>query len=88
MDENFGLKERPYLADSSFYNASEKTLWQRFEREVERLNQESRKSTIYKLLYMGRHGQGTHNVGEDFYGFREWEVGVSSILVHVQEHVR
>lgn len=80
MDVKFGLKERKYLADSTSHNASEKTQWQRFEREIERLNQESPESTIYKLLYIGRHGQGVHNVAEDFYGTQEWDVSASLLL--------
>ena len=42
--------------------------------EIDRLNSESDQSTVYKLLYIGRHGQGVHNVAENYYGTAEWDV--------------
>jgi hypothetical protein len=31
----------------------------------------------YKVLYMGRHGEGYHNVAEAFYGTPAWDVRLS-----------
>ena len=54
---NFGLKSRLYASDP---DDSELSLsqWQRFSVEMNRLNRESDSKTRYKLLYLGRHGQG------------------------------
>jgi hypothetical protein len=38
------------------------------------LNNCSRTNIRYKLLYVGRHGEGYHNVAEDFYGTPAWDV--------------
>ena len=34
----------------------------------------------YKLLYMGRHGEGYHNVAEAFYGTPAWDVSETEPL--------
>lgn len=31
------------------------------------------KGVTYKVLYMGRHGEGDHNVAESFYGTKAWD---------------
>lgn len=49
------------------------TQWQRFEAEVFRLNSLDKPKTQYKVLYMGRHGEGYHNVAESFYGTKAWD---------------
>ena len=55
---NFGLKNRAYVSDPNFDPELKLTQWQRFEAEIDRLNHQSDSTTRYKLLYLGRHGQG------------------------------
>ncbi|KAL8852265.1 MAG: hypothetical protein Q9221_002867 [Calogaya cf. arnoldii] len=74
MSKDFGLLKKDYKADASLDPGGEKTQWQRFEREVTRLNDEAAEGTVYKVLYMARHGQGVHNVAERKYGTAEWDV--------------
>ncbi|KAL8775075.1 MAG: hypothetical protein Q9209_000554 [Squamulea sp. 1 TL-2023] len=73
ISTNFGLLERKYEADGPQGSGSKETQWQRFEYEVKRLNDEAAAGTCYKVLYMGRHGQGVHNVAESRYGRAEWD---------------
>ncbi|KAH6674129.1 histidine phosphatase superfamily [Halenospora varia] len=70
---NFGLIDRSYDSDPHADPDGTKTQWERFEHEVARLNRESGSKTQYKVLYMGRHGEGYHNVAEAFYGSRDWD---------------
>ena len=67
------MLEREYAADV-LNPGDEKTQWQRFEREVNHLNDEAVDGAVYKVLYIGRHGQGVHNVAEKKYGTAEWDV--------------
>ncbi|MCJ1402910.1 hypothetical protein MMC11_006131 [Xylographa trunciseda] len=64
---NFGLK--------AFPNAPEevKPRWQMFEERVRSLNDYSDPSVQYKVLFLGRHGQGVHNVAEAQYGTQAWD---------------
>ncbi|KAI1005377.1 putative phosphoglycerate mutase [Podosphaera aphanis] len=73
MSTNFGLINRSYDSDSFFDPALTRTQWERFGAEVARLNNEGNPATRYKVLYMGRHGQGYHNVAEDYYGTKAWD---------------
>ncbi|SLM41213.1 Histidine phosphatase superfamily, clade-1 [Lasallia pustulata] len=68
---NFGLIDRSYTSDGHDADLN-LTQWQRFEHEVDRLNREAERNVHYKLLYMGRHGDGLHNVAEAFYGTPAW----------------
>ncbi|KAL9009502.1 MAG: hypothetical protein Q9173_005472 [Seirophora scorigena] len=68
---NFGLIDRPYKSD--VLAEETRTQWQRFEHEVQRLNDTAGEGVVYKVLYMGRHGQGVHNVAEARYGREEWD---------------
>ncbi|KAK0116756.1 hypothetical protein ONS96_012607 [Cadophora gregata f. sp. sojae] len=70
---NFGLKDRTYPADADLSTNSKLTQWQRFAREVSRLNRDSSSKITYKLLYLGRHGEGYHNLAEAFYGTEAWD---------------
>ncbi|KAI4187546.1 MAG: hypothetical protein L6R41_002734 [Letrouitia leprolyta] len=72
ISNDFGLINRDYIPDLPQRRASE-TQWQRFEREVRRLNAEAGEGVCYKVLYLGRHGQGVHNVAEQRYGREEWD---------------
>ncbi|KAI4194998.1 MAG: hypothetical protein LQ346_003542 [Caloplaca aetnensis] len=79
---NFGLINRTYVSDALNAQKDVETQWQRFEREVERLNAEADERVVYKVLYLGRHGQGVHNVAEQRYGRTEWDV--SRLLFDIQ----
>ncbi|KAL2073622.1 hypothetical protein VTL71DRAFT_10948 [Oculimacula yallundae] len=70
---NFGLKDRTYPADADLSANSKLTQWQRFAREITRLNRDSDSKVSYKLLYLGRHGEGYHNLAESFYGTEAWD---------------
>ena len=59
---NFGLINQKYPTDATFDPYQTKTQWQRFANVVSQLNQRSGPKVQYKLLFMGRHGEGYHNV--------------------------
>jgi len=71
---NFGLVGRDYDSDADFDPDRRYTQWQRFEAYVNDLNKNSNTDTSYKVLYLGRHGEGYHNVAEAFYGTELWDV--------------
>lgn len=71
---NLGLIDRQYNADVEYSTDHQKTQWERFDDEVRRLNKESSKDVQYRLLYLGRHGEGWHNVAEAYYGSKAWDV--------------
>ncbi|KAF4984709.1 hypothetical protein FZEAL_150 [Fusarium zealandicum] len=73
VDWNFGLLNRTYPTDPSNPRMGYKTQWQRFEQYVKHLNRNAnRDRTRYKVLVMGRHGEGWHNAAESFYGTPAW----------------
>lgn len=78
MATNFGLLERDYEADARTPNCKvDLNQWERFDKEVRTtLNREqtSEDRPRYKVLFLGRHGQGVHNVAERRYGTAEWDV--------------
>ncbi|KAH7411418.1 histidine phosphatase superfamily [Cadophora sp. MPI-SDFR-AT-0126] len=67
---NFGLINRTYPTDDE--NRPGWTQWQKFEHYVWRLNRGSGRNVQYKVLYLGRHGEGYHNVAESYYGTPLW----------------
>ncbi|KAI4254037.1 MAG: hypothetical protein LQ352_003342 [Teloschistes flavicans] len=69
---NFGLINRTYATDATYDPAGTKTQWQRFANQVFRLNRDSGRNVQYKLLYLGRHGEGYHNAAESYYGTPAW----------------
>lgn len=69
---NFGLIPRTYSTDPTFDPRGRKAQWQRFGHYVSHLNALAPPSTQYKLLYLGRHGEGYHNTAEAFYGTPLW----------------
>ncbi|KAI4276982.1 MAG: hypothetical protein L6R38_005535 [Xanthoria sp. 2 TBL-2021] len=74
FDFDFGLLKKDYEADASLDPGEAKIgQWQRFEPEVTRLQDAATEGTVYKVLYLGRHGQGVHNVAEKKYGTAEWD---------------
>ncbi|KAK2741741.1 hypothetical protein FQN55_008241 [Onygenales sp. PD_40] len=68
----FGLINQTYDTDCDFDPDNKKTQWQRFDHKLQSLNRHA-PHTKYKLLYMGRHGEGYHNVAEQFYGTELWD---------------
>jgi broad specificity phosphatase PhoE len=69
---NFGLINRTYDTDGEYDPQHEKTQWQRFDHQVFCFNRESGCHVQYKVLFMGRHGEGYHNAAETFYGTPAW----------------
>ncbi|KAI7552515.1 phosphoglycerate mutase-like protein [Hortaea werneckii] len=66
---NFGLMNRTY-ADLEL--AGNLTQWQKFEAQVQLLNNQAPLNTVFKVLFMGRHGEGFHNAAQDYYGTPAW----------------
>ena len=73
----FGLINRTYPADNSA--SKNLTQWQRFEHQVYQLNRQAPRGTEYKLLYMGRHGDGYHNDAQAYYGTPAWNCYYSEL---------
>jgi broad specificity phosphatase PhoE len=46
--------------------------WQRFAALISSLNHKAPKNVDYKLIFMGRHGEGYHNAAESYYGTPAW----------------
>ncbi|KAG1801943.1 histidine phosphatase superfamily [Suillus subaureus] len=46
--------------------------WKTFRQKIGQLNTSSPASTQYKVFFVGRHGEGFHNVAEAKYGTEEW----------------
>lgn len=68
---NFGLIDRTYPSDPSTHG-SRLTQWQLFKRQVSKLNHHAPRGVEYKVLYLGRHGNGYHNAAETYYGTPAW----------------
>ncbi|OOQ86498.1 phosphoglycerate mutase family protein [Penicillium brasilianum] len=68
--QNFGLIAKEY--DSEIENSHE-TQWQRFTQHITHLNETASPQTKYKVLFLGRHGEGVHNVAERRYGTKAWD---------------
>ncbi|KAG8907907.1 hypothetical protein FRB99_001767, partial [Tulasnella sp. 403] len=61
VPERFGL-----LDNSSEY-------WTNFTSKVGELNRHASPHTAYKVVFLGRHGEGFHNVAEAYYGTEAWD---------------
>ncbi|KIW78090.1 hypothetical protein Z517_07923 [Fonsecaea pedrosoi CBS 271.37] len=73
-EEDFDLIEQRYDTDKLLPdNGKLLTQWQRFTHKLKVMNQRAPKEVTYRLLYLGRHGQGYHNVGIMFYGDAAWD---------------
>ncbi|EHL00129.1 putative phosphomutase PMU1 [Glarea lozoyensis 74030] len=59
-----------------------------FEHYVDTLNQRSGRNVDYKVLFMGRHGEGYHNVAESYYGTPAWNCYWSLVVPTVKEYFR
>ncbi|KAL4872428.1 hypothetical protein BDV12DRAFT_143216 [Aspergillus spectabilis] len=76
VSANFGLINRPYPSDGNTDGTDgteTQSQWQRFKFYIDVLNTSSPPETQYKLLFLGRHGQGVHNVAESRYGTVMWD---------------
>lgn len=72
-NHSFGLITQPYDSDTSLPNdGKDSTHWQRFAHHLVQINAAAPARTSYRLLFLGRHGQGYHNVAEDYYGTEAW----------------
>ncbi|KAH0566506.1 hypothetical protein GP486_000087 [Trichoglossum hirsutum] len=84
---NFGLINRTYDTDHEYDPEHKKTQWQRFQHRVFRYNHESGKNVQYKVLFLGRHGEGYHNVAEAFYGTHDWDLDGNGTIVWADAHL-
>jgi len=67
----FGILSRDY--DDEQPNESKAAQWERFQAHLRHLNSGTGTSSRYKVLFVGRHGEGVHNVKEHEVGRAEWE---------------
>ncbi|KAJ5561959.1 hypothetical protein N7535_003578 [Penicillium sp. DV-2018c] len=70
--ENFGLINRTYPIDHKLKGHKRLTQWERFYHQVTQLNAEAPRHIEYKVLFLGRHGEGWHNTAESYYGTPAW----------------
>ncbi|OJJ31455.1 hypothetical protein ASPWEDRAFT_45385 [Aspergillus wentii DTO 134E9] len=66
---SLGLIDRPYESDNQ---SDKKKPWEQFAAYVNRLNTENPDNVSYKVLYLTRHGLGTHNIHEAEVGKEAW----------------
>ncbi|KAG9005195.1 hypothetical protein FRB90_010506 [Tulasnella sp. 427] len=52
---------------------SSESYWTKFKTTVKKLNEEADPLVSYKVVFIGRHGEGYHNVAEAFYGTKAWD---------------
>ncbi|ETI22831.1 hypothetical protein G647_06908 [Cladophialophora carrionii CBS 160.54] len=67
---NFGLINQTYPTDGA--NGASLTQWQRFAGLIANLTKTAPSNVQYKLLFLGRHGEGWHNAAESYYGTPAW----------------
>ncbi|KAH8726917.1 histidine phosphatase superfamily [Phaeosphaeriaceae sp. PMI808] len=72
ISSNFGLINRTYPSDSTCPDRKQSSQWQRFQHHVSTLNKKAPHNERYALFFMGRHGEGYHNVAESFFGTPAW----------------
>ncbi|KAF2098402.1 putative GPI anchored protein, partial [Rhizodiscina lignyota] len=76
---DLGLVQRDYKTDRPSEAKDSESQWARLVRYVQHLNNASPKNVQYKVLILGRHGQGWHNVAEEKYGTAEWDASWSML---------
>jgi hypothetical protein len=69
---NFGLINRTYPSDYTYFDHARKTQWQRLSNYISSLNHQAHRNERYSLLFLGRHGEGYHNAAETYYGTPAW----------------
>ncbi|KAG7548937.1 hypothetical protein FFLO_03142 [Filobasidium floriforme] len=74
QQEEEGVQKTPAeLADSSFGLLDKSPeRWENFKKSIADLQANAPEDVSYKVFFCGRHGQGWHNVGSDYYG-DDWE---------------
>ena len=72
-----GIINRSYPTDDP---SKKEPQWQRFASYVQHLNKAAKPGQVYKVLFLGRHGEGFHNVQEALVGTPMWDV---RLPVHV-----
>lgn len=77
--QNFGLIDRSYPTDTS---DSSSKIWPRFEQYIRSIASSTGPNESYKVLFLGRHGQGWHNVAESKYGTKAWDCYYSALDGH------
>ncbi|KAJ3904356.1 histidine phosphatase superfamily [Lentinula edodes] len=50
-----------------------KDRWYNLRRKITRMNEDADNQTSHKVLILGRHGEGFHNIGEAKYGTKAWD---------------
>ncbi|KAK7978066.1 hypothetical protein PG988_005556 [Apiospora saccharicola] len=70
---DLGLIPHTYAKNANSTEDIHLSPWQRFANHVEQLNRNAKNGELYKVLYVGRHGQGFHNVQEAKVGTPAWE---------------
>jgi hypothetical protein len=74
-----GLINRPYETDGP--DVFRQAQWLRFETWLNHTNANAPENVVYKVIYMGRHGEGEHNVAEEKYGTPMWDEYYSRLPV-------
>jgi len=75
------LIDRGYETDQA---SNEKEQWKRFDTHIRHLNNQTKDNESIKVLWLGRHGQGWHNVAEAKYGTKAWDV---RLPVHPSQYI-
>ncbi|KAL9051396.1 MAG: hypothetical protein Q9162_006050 [Coniocarpon cinnabarinum] len=69
---NFGLINQTYPDLPPSTSPDAPSQWQQFAAEIQRLQSQCDADISYKVLFMGRHGEGYHNTAESYYGTPAW----------------
>ena len=64
-----------------------KSQWERFANEVHLLNDRAPRNVQYKVLFIGRHGDGIHNDAESYFGTPAWNVSKQNQLFPVNSYM-
>ncbi|KAL9099116.1 MAG: hypothetical protein Q9163_005342 [Psora crenata] len=67
---DFGLISQTY--PTAHRKDAQKTQWQRFAAHITQLQHQAPQNVRYKVLFLGRHGEGYHNAAESYYGTPAW----------------
>ncbi len=76
ITSNFGLINQTYNGSAA---SPDETQWQYFAKQVKQLNKKASPNVHYKVLFMGRHGEGYHNAAETYYGTPAWNCYYSEL---------
>ncbi|TDL19205.1 phosphoglycerate mutase-like protein [Rickenella mellea] len=64
--------DEPILPRFGLLDASDER-WETFKDKLEDMNAAAPSGTSFRLIFLGRHGQGYHNVAEAKYGTEQWD---------------